>query len=184
MPAQTVERERKAPPTAAEAVAAALPARPRLTSKAVWSAVSKGSFGVLSYVSPFGEPRSSGVVYGTAGRSLYVAVAASSWKARQLVTGQRVSLTIPIRRAGILTLLIPIPPATISFGGSVTVHPGGSLDLGAISPRLVRLLPDARRDESVVLEIAPEGSFVTYGLGVSLLDMRKPELAKARVPIP
>ena len=34
-----------------------------VTSEQVWRAVGKASFAVLSYVTPSGEPRSSGVVY-------------------------------------------------------------------------------------------------------------------------
>ena len=54
----------------------------RLTSEQVWRRVAKASFAVLSHVTPSGEPRSSGVVYRTLGRRLYVAVASDSWKAR------------------------------------------------------------------------------------------------------
>ena len=44
----------------------------RLSSDRVWHAISKASFGVLGYVTPSGEPRSSGVVFETVGRRLYV----------------------------------------------------------------------------------------------------------------
>ena len=39
------------------------PMTARLTTKQVWHQVAKGSFAVLSYVTPAGEPRSSGVLY-------------------------------------------------------------------------------------------------------------------------
>src|SRR5512144_2098411 len=55
---------------------------PRLRSEQVWHAISKASFAVLGYVTPTGEPRSSGVVYKTLDRRLYVAVAPESWKAK------------------------------------------------------------------------------------------------------
>ena len=58
--------------------------QPRLTSEQVWRAIARASFAVLSHVTPAGEPRSSGVVYKTAGRKLVVAVAPSSWKARHI----------------------------------------------------------------------------------------------------
>lgn len=44
----------------------------RLTCEQVWGEVAKASFAVLGYVSPSGEPRSSGVVYTTVGGRLYV----------------------------------------------------------------------------------------------------------------
>jgi len=36
---------------------------------------------------------------------------------------------------------------------------------------------------SRILEITPEGQFLTYGLGVSLTQMRSPSAAQARVPV-
>ena len=97
----------------------------RLTSEQVWKKVAAGSFAVLGYVTPRGEPRASGVVYKTIGRRLYVAVAPDSWKARHIAASGKVSVTVPVRRGGILSLLAPIPPATVSFHGTATVYPAG-----------------------------------------------------------
>ena len=154
-----------------------------VSSEAVWHALAKASFAVVSYVSTAGEPRSSGVVYGTANRRLYVAVAADGWKARQIVTGDQVAVTVPVRRGGVLALLVPIPPATITFHARVTVHPAGSLDIGAVSKDLEKLVPEARKTGSCILELTPEGRFLTYGIGVSLMAMANPALALARVPV-
>ena len=111
-----------------------------VSTAAVWRALAKASFAVVSHVNAAGEPRSSGVVYAVADRRLYVAVAADGWKARQIVTGQEVAVTVPVRRGGILALLMPIPPATITFHATATVHPAGSLDLGSVSKELLKLL--------------------------------------------
>jgi hypothetical protein len=154
-----------------------------LTGDAVWRALRRTSFAVVSHVSTSGAPRSSGVVYGTAGRRLYVAVAANGWKARQIVTGDRVSVTVPVRRGGILALLVPIPPATITFTARAMVHPAGSLDIGSVSKDLEKLVPEERRTGSCIVELAPEGRFLTYGIGVSLMDMANPALALVRVPV-
>jgi hypothetical protein len=35
----------------------------------------------------------------------------------------------------------------------------------------------------VITELIPKGHFLTYGVGVSLMEMREPELAQAVVPI-
>jgi hypothetical protein len=155
----------------------------RLSTEAVWQALSKASFAVVSHVSTAGEPRSSGVVYGTADRRLYVAVATEGLKARQIVTGDQVAVTVPVRRGGILALLVPIPPATITFHARATVHPAGSLDIGAVSKDLEKLVPEARKTGSCILELMPEGRFLTYGIGVSLMAMANPALALARVPV-
>jgi hypothetical protein len=34
-----------------------------------------------------------------------------------------------------------------------------------------------------LIEVIPEGEYLTYGLGVSLLKMRTPAAARARVPV-
>jgi hypothetical protein len=149
----------------------------------VWEALANASFAVESHVNPAGEPRSSGVVYGIVDHRLYVAVAADGWKARQIASGQEVAVTVPVRRGGILSLLMPIPPATITFRARATVHPAGSLDVRSVSSDLARLVPEERKASSCIIELVPEGQFLTYGLGVSLMQMRDPALARARVPV-
>jgi hypothetical protein len=153
-----------------------------ITPDRVWGEISKASFAVISYVTPAGEPRSSGVVCGTVGRHLYVATAPDSWKARQISDGDQVAVTIPIRRGGLLSLIAPIPPATVSCHAKAVVHPAGSLDVGSVSRKLASLLPEQRRT-GYILELVPEGTFLTYGVGVSLRTMRDPAAAQARVPV-
>lgn len=166
-----------------EKPATAAAARRRLTSDQVWRQLESASFAVISYVTPRGEPRSSGVVYGTVSRRLYTAVAADSWKARHIGASKQVSVTVPVRRGGVLALVLPIPPATISFRARAIVHPAGSVDFGSLSKELLSLLPPERRDGEVVIELIPDGRFLTYGVGVPLMDMRKPDLARAVAPV-
>ncbi len=154
-----------------------------LSREAVWEALAHASFAVVSHVNAAGEPRSSGVVYGVVDRRLYLAVATDGWKARQIETGQEVSVTVPVRRGGLLSLLVPIPPATITFRATATVHPAGSLDVRSVSKELAKLVPEDRKETSVIIELEPEGRFLTYGIGVSLMAMRDPALARARVPV-
>ena len=169
--------------TAGGAVDQASAVRVRVSSKAVWQALAKASFAVLSHVNSTGEPRSSGVVYGIVDRRLYMAVATDGWKARQIATGQEVAVTVPVRRGGILSLLMPIPPATITFRATATVHAAGSLDVRSVSKELAKLVPEERKESSCNIELVPKGQFLTYGIGVSLMDMRDPALARARVPV-
>jgi len=158
-------------------------ARPPDGSEQIWQQLDRASFAVIAYVTPAGEPRSSGVVYKTVGKRLYMAVAPDSWKARHIAAGKHVSVTVPVRRGGILALVLPIPPATISFHATAIAHPAGSVKLGSLAKQLESLLPPERRDAAVVIELIPEGRFLTYGVGVPLMDMQKPELARAVVPV-
>lgn len=155
---------------------------PRLTTDRVWHELEKASFAVISYVTPAGKPRSSGVMYSAVGRRLYVAVDPTGWKARQIADSAEVAVTVPIRRVGVLSLVLPIPPATVSFHARVTVHPAGSVGIEALPKQLARLLPRERRS-ACLLVLAPEGMFLTYGLGVSLQGMTKPAAARAHVPV-
>jgi len=151
---------------------------PNVTTEQVWRRLAKCSFAVVSHVTPAGDPRSSGVMYAVADHRLYVVVAPDSWKARHLAADGRVTVTVPVRRGGLLSLLAPIPPATISFHGTATVHPPGSAP-----DRLASLIPVERRASGSVVEIEPAGDFVLYGIGVPLPRMREPDASRAHVPV-
>jgi hypothetical protein len=122
-------------------------------------------------------------MYKAVGRRLYVAVAPDSWKARHVAATGRVAVTVPVRRGGPLSLVTPIPPATISFHGAAIVHPAGSPQAKALVKELGSLIPKERRARDSVIEILPEGAFLTYGLGVPLVKMLDVTAALARVPV-
>jgi pyridoxamine 5'-phosphate oxidase-like protein len=149
----------------------------------VWHALAKASFAVVGYVTPSGEPRSSGVVYKVIRGRMYVAVGRDSWKARHIAAGARVTVTATVPRGGILSLFFPIPPATISFQGTALVYPADAPQARSAIDQLKALLPEEGRDTASIIEIVPEGSFVTYGVGVPLMKMRDPVAARARVPV-
>jgi len=157
--------------------------QPSPTTEQVWRAIARASFAVMSHLTPAGEPRSSGVMYRASGRKLVVAVAPGSWKARHIAADGRVAVTVPVRRGGILALVAPIPPATISFHGTAIVHPAGSAQARSLLAELKALIPASRRAEASVIEITPAGAFRTFGIGVSLRMMLHPAAAQARVPV-
>jgi hypothetical protein len=159
------------------------PMEARLTTDQVWRALSKASFAILGHVTPRGEPRSSGVVYKIAGRRLYIAVAPDSWKAKQVAVTGRVAVTVPVRRGGILSLVAPIPPATVSFHALAIVHPAGSPQAGSLVGALGSLVPAERQAIASIIEVVPEGEFVTYAVGIPLRNMRDPAKARGRVPV-
>ena len=159
------------------------PMAARLTTEQVWHQVAKGSFAVLSHVTPAGEPRSSGVLYKSIGRRLYIATAPDSWKARHVAASGRVVVTVPVRRGGLLSVVAPMPPATISFHATAIVHPADSPEVRSVLKELASLLPADRQASACIIEVIPEGPFATYGVGVSLMQMRDPVAAGARVPV-
>ena len=135
-------------------------AAPGLTTEQVWRQLKRTSFAVVSYVTPSGKPRASGVMCAAGQRRLYVATAPDSWKARQISDGDQVAVTVPIRRGGLLSLVAPIPPATVSFHARVRMYPAGSVNIAAASKKLASLLPPERRQADCLLELLPEGNFV------------------------
>jgi hypothetical protein len=155
----------------------------RTTCGQVWHAIEKASFAVISEVTAQGEPRSSGVVYRTLDRRMYVAVAPDSWKAKHVAAHGRVAVTVTVRRGGLLSLLFPIPPATVSFHATANVLPADSPGGRKILEKLRRLLPEERRSKAAIIEIVPEGEYLTYGIGVPLMKMRDPAVARDRVPV-
>jgi len=159
------------------------PAAADLTSDQIWSELARESFAVISHVTPHGQPRSSGVIYAIADHRMFVVVAPDSFKARQIPATGTVAVTVPVHRGGFVSLLAPIPPATISFHGQAVVHPVGWATEHPLPHRLVSLLPAERRAEACVIEITPVGEFSIYGLGVSLGQMRNPAQARAHVSV-
>jgi Pyridoxamine 5'-phosphate oxidase len=157
-------------------------AGPRLTPDRVWKELERSSFAVVSYVTPDGNPRSSGVLCAAVGHRLYVVVAPDSWKARHIATADEVAVTVPIRRGSVLSLIAPIPPATVSFHATATVHPAGSVDRKLVPRKLAKLLPEDASN-GCLIELVPAGRFLTYGIGVSLLGMATPAKARAQVPV-
>jgi hypothetical protein len=156
----------------------------RLSSEDVWRQIAKASFACVAHVTPTGEPRVSGVVIKSAERQLYVAVDPSSWKAKHIEAHSRVSVVVPVRRGGILSFLLPLPPATISFQATAVVHPAGPLSQIKSAPKeLASMVPAERKELTRVIELSPVGEFLTYGLGVSLAEMLHPAIAQARVPV-
>jgi hypothetical protein len=116
-------------------------------------------------------------------RPLVVAVAPGSWKAGHVAADGRVAVTVTVRRGGILSLVVPIPPATISFHGMAVVHPAGSPQARSLLDELGSLVPAERRASACVIEVVPAGPFRTFGVGVSLRTMLNPAAAQARVPV-
>jgi hypothetical protein len=156
----------------------------QLTSQQVWDAVEKELFAVLGMVTAAGEARTVGIVYIVRERKLYIATAADTWKARHVAANPHVSITIPIAKRIPIAPWVKIPQATITFCGTARVFPPAEA-----APEIVTaIFRGATVDEELVagsclIEVAPEGEFVTYGVGIPLFQMRQPELARGRAPV-
>jgi len=59
----------------------------------------------------------------------------------------------------------------------------GAPDACPLLAKLARLLPPDRGDSVCLIEVAPQGFFIIYGFGIPLMAMRRPQAARARVPV-
>lgn len=148
------------------------------TAEEVWPYIEKWPFAVLSFVTRKGESRSAGVMYKVKDRALYVLTGPDTWKAKHIEANPNVSVTVTVPRLPIR--IRQAPPAVITFSGRGTV-----LGMDEIDDDLRRELTRGVGDlgETCVVRIEPRGRFVTYGIGIPMMQMRRPEKALARVPV-
>lgn len=155
-----------------------------LTSQQVWNELKKEIFAVLGMVTPKGEARTIGIVYIMHDQKLYIATGKDSWKARHIQRNPHVSLTVPISKRIPFLPWIKIPAATITFSGIANVLKPQSLGQDVLHALLQGAEQDtAKLADMIVLEIQPQGEFVTYGIGIPLAEMRFPEKARGRAPV-
>jgi Pyridoxamine 5'-phosphate oxidase len=158
--------------------------RSELTGDQVWHHLAKHNFAVIGMVTARGEARTVGVVYIVRGHRLYIGTERYSWKARHIEQNPHVSVTVPIPKRIPFMPWIKIPSATITFSGRASVMTPGEAPVG-IASLLFRGLErnETETAGACVIEVAPERDFMTYGVGVPLLQMRVPEKARRRVPV-
>ena len=153
----------------------------QLSTDLVWKEVGKHLFAVLSYVNPKGQARSAGMVYAVKNRRVYMNTLGTSWKAKHIRRNPNVALNVTIPKRIPVLPWIKIPQATIAFSGEATVVDAADADREVVSA-LIRAGAKVVAGMSII-EVEPTGHFMTYGVGVPLLDMRDPEKARSRVPV-
>ena len=154
------------------------------TTEDIWHIVKQELFAVLGMVTPQNQSRTVGIVYAVRDRKLYIGTGSDSWKARHIRRNPHISMTIPIAKRIPGLPWIRIPQATITFSGSGRVIPAVDAEkdlLAAVFQGLA--IDDQFKKSSCLIEVIPQGDFLTYGIGVPLLTMRKPEQARGRAPV-
>jgi hypothetical protein len=154
-----------------------------ITTDQVWREIEAQMFAVLGHVTPKGEPRTSGIVYTVRNRRLYIGVYRESWKPRHIARYPRVSVTVTLPKRIPFMPWVKLPPATISFQGTAEVMPFEEADAGAqeaLQGGGVEHPPDVKMD---MIKITPAGEFLTYGVGVSMSTMRRPDDATGRAAV-
>ena len=150
----------------------------------VWEEINKQLFGVLGMVTSNGAARTVGVVYIENDGRLYISSQKQAWKIRHIAQNPQVSLTIPIHKRIPFLPWIKIPAATITFAGQAHLR-----DYEEVSAEVVQKLfrgmemSTQEQQQLAVIEVTPASDFVTYGVGVSMSDMRDPQKARGRVAL-
>jgi hypothetical protein len=153
-----------------------------LTTEQVWKTIEDNVFAVLGMVTAKNEPRTVGIVYVARDRKLYIASKSDAWKVRHLAQNPHVSLTVAIPKRVPLMPWIKVPAATITFAGTATVVPAKETD-PAIAQVLFQLEKGPELESASTIIVEPAGEFVTYGIGVSLMEMRDTVKARGRAPV-
>lgn len=156
----------------------------QLTTEQVWQAIEKEVFAVLGMTTAKCEARTVGIVYVVKNHRLYIATDADAWKVKHIAQNPHVSLTIPVHKRIPFMPWIKIPAATITFSGTAQI-----LDPQETPPEIVQAIfrgmenVEDLKDESCLIEVTPEKDFLTYGIGIPLMQMRDPEQARGRTPV-
>lgn len=156
----------------------------QLTNNQVWKEIEQNLFAVVGMVTPGSEARTVGIVYVVNDHKLYFGTFKETWKVKHILHNPHVSLTVPIAKRIPLMPWIKIPAATITFAGVARV-----LENDAVKADVLKALyRDVAKDEkamaqSCVIEVTPQGEFLTYGVGIPLMQMRFPEKARGRAAV-
>jgi hypothetical protein len=156
----------------------------QLSTEQVWEAIEKELFAVIGMVNARNEARTVGIVYVVRDRKLYIATDKDTWKTRHMIANPHVSVTVPLAKRIPFMPWIKIPAATITFCATARVLKAGELSSSIIQALFRDLAADPELlADACVIELTPEREFVTYGVGIPLMQMRDPEKASGRAPV-
>lgn len=166
----------------------------RAAFDAVLRELQKNHFGVLSTMTKDGHSHSTGVFYSLSPSArpleLYIMTRTKLKKARNITNNPNVSFVVPLRRR----FLTFVPPPCIEFQGKAEILDWKN-QIGATAFKtsfmgrtIVNAYDDMYRQGDTTicfLKITPDPTIFTYGVGVSVWEMRRDmEIGFAKVEIP
>jgi hypothetical protein len=156
----------------------------QLTSEQVWKELKKELFAVLGMVNSKGQARTVGVVYIVHDHKIYISTQKDEWKTRHVQNNPHVSVTVPISKSVPFMPWMKIPAATITFSGEAKVFAAKDVTGGILHALLHGYESNQEKLSNLaILEIEPQGDFVTYGIGIPLIQMSNPAKARGRSPV-
>lgn len=146
--------------------------------KEVRKIIKKNMWLVLSTVDKEGQPHSSVVMYQSDGYDIYFETGENTLKARNIRVNNKISVTIPFRK-NFFHKIIPAPPAELHFKATAEFTSKDNEKAKKIMAKVLKYEEKAGiEDGTIWIKIIPSNIISTFGVGVKLLDMRKPEKAR------
>ncbi|MFW9897397.1 MAG: pyridoxamine 5'-phosphate oxidase family protein [Candidatus Thorarchaeota archaeon] len=151
--------------------------------KEVRKIIKKSMWLVLSTADKETQPHSSVVMYQSDGYDIYFETGENSLKVRNIRENNKVSVAIPFRK-NFFHKIIPAPPAELHFKAEAEFVSKEDEKARKIMEKVLKFDEKAGvSEESVWIKIVPSNIISTYGVGIKLLDMRKPEKARNLVKL-
>lgn len=136
---------------------------------------------IISTVDKYNNPHSCVVVYQSDGEDIYIQTGASTLKAKNIKYNNNVSITIPFRK-NLIHKLIPAPPAELHFTATAEIISKDNKKARKVLKKFIKAAENVKNeDEKIWIKIIPSKTICTYGVGVSLLSMKKPEKARNKI---
>ena len=152
----------------------------QLTSDQVWQEIEKNLFGVLGMVTAKNESRTVGINFVVDGHKLCFNTEKRMWKTKHIAANPHVSLTMPISKRIPFIPWLKIPPATITYSGEAKVLAHSDVKAEVLQKLYRNVnIDEQAMAELCVIEVTPQKDFITYGVGIPLMQMRFPDKARA-----
>ncbi|UJG45019.1 MAG: pyridoxamine 5'-phosphate oxidase family protein [Candidatus Heimdallarchaeum endolithica] len=143
----------------------------------------KNNWLVISTISKNNLPQSSVVMYNSDGKEIYFVTGKNTLKTKNIQFNDNVSITIPFYR-NLFHKLIPAPPAEIHFKAKAQIVSKQDEKAREVLKEIIEFEEKTgTTEESIWIKVTTGRKIATYGVGVKLLDMRKPEKARNIVEI-
>lgn len=140
--------------------------------------IRKNNWLVLSTVDGNNNPHSAIVIYQSDGYVIYCQTGLETLKAKNIKYSDHVSVTIPFRK-NFLHKIIPAPPAELHFTATAKFKPKDDEEARQIFSKYLKHSEKADvLKDYIWIKIIPSERISTYGVGVKLLKMRKPQEAR------
>lgn len=143
--------------------------------------IEKNFWCVLSTANSKGNPQSSVIMYESDGNALYFTTGKPTLKARNMGNNENVSITIPFWK-NTFHKFIPAPPAELHFKGKVEFLERNHPEVQENMKRILKFEQQAGVSvDTLYVKITPVKKIATFGVGIRLLQMRKPNKARNMV---